>query len=463
MAVPAKPTRPPVPPTAGPHLEHTRKVGETLDLLHGVAVEHDEALAVATVQTDAAAKQLAVEDVIKHGKGGTVGTAGRGVVSFRIDHQLDPFLANIWPLMKARNIPASVGLVTSAVGNPSHSYEPTTTTWANLRAESVHGLEFWAHSRNHRDPVDVGNTFHQEIVGARDDIEANGLRCQGWQQPGAPATYGAGFTSPSAMDTPAGRIIRNTFGLYEAEFSNTSRRSIPTDGCRGLDHVTIDASSLAFCQATVDFAAAWKTGVQFMLHPALIGQAGYMTLADFTALLDYVVARRDAGLLEPMTASGLAFADPGSSHRRDLVPFGTFQGLTTATRPANLWFENTAGSWTIQHDGGVVGNDYLRVPADKTRVTTPFQVTSLRASGHTYVFEAWTRSLAVGTTQWRVILQDLNDNSRLYHDLWAETSTSWTKIRKTFTVPAATTVFRAELGRRLGGAVDFDDVHIYAV
>jgi hypothetical protein len=41
MAVPSKPTRPPVPPTAGPHLEHTRKVGETLDLLHDVAVGHD--------------------------------------------------------------------------------------------------------------------------------------------------------------------------------------------------------------------------------------------------------------------------------------------------------------------------------------------------------------------------------------------------------------------------------------
>jgi hypothetical protein len=42
MAVPQKPTRPPVPPVSGPHLEHTRKVEQTLDLLYGVAVGHEQ-------------------------------------------------------------------------------------------------------------------------------------------------------------------------------------------------------------------------------------------------------------------------------------------------------------------------------------------------------------------------------------------------------------------------------------
>jgi hypothetical protein len=42
MPVPQKPTRPPVPPVSGPHLEHTRKVEQTLDLLYGVAVGHEQ-------------------------------------------------------------------------------------------------------------------------------------------------------------------------------------------------------------------------------------------------------------------------------------------------------------------------------------------------------------------------------------------------------------------------------------
>ena len=89
-------------------------------------------------------------DVIRRGKLGVLGTGGRTPIAIRIDHQLDQFLAKVQPVLTARALPWGIGIVTKSVGNPAALYEPTTTTWAQVKSAVVQpGGELWAHSQTH--------------------------------------------------------------------------------------------------------------------------------------------------------------------------------------------------------------------------------------------------------------------------------------------------------------------------
>ncbi|BCW20181.1 hypothetical protein NtRootA9_28890 [Arthrobacter sp. NtRootA9] len=58
----------------------------------------------------------------------------------------------------------------------------------------------------------------------------------------------------------------------------------------------------------MDLALSLGLGVEFMIHSNRIGAAGYLSSADFTALLDYVVTKRDPGQIEVLTP--LAWRSP---------------------------------------------------------------------------------------------------------------------------------------------------------
>lgn len=399
-------------------------------------------------------------DVIRRGKGGSVGTGGKGVLQFRFDHALDPLRTTLWPLMVARGLPGSVGVVTRSVENPAAGYEPSTTTWAQLQTMMSQGLEVWAHSCTHSN----GTSLFDEIVTSKAELEAHNIRVMGWQQPGAPATYGAGHTSVASMDDEAGRLIRSTYGLFESSIAGSSRRTLPTYGCWGHDHVTIDDLTYPVVKDIIDLAINMKVGVQLVIHPGLTGTAGHISLADMTSVMDYAVTKRDAGVLEVLTATGLAFADPSHSRRLDLVADGTFEGLSTGTLGYG-WSESAAGSWTIGTDGGHSGSNYLRVPNTGTRCgSATGQTINLGLDGHTFIFDGWTRSTAVGGGEYRVRLRDVpTDTAFLDVHAPLAQSNSWTHVRVPFTIPLGVSILAVEVGRWSGGSVDWDDVHAYAV
>ena len=414
-------------------------------------------------------KTLQLIDEIRRGKGGRIGTGGKGVIAFRFDHQLDPFRATVWPLMLARAIPGSMGIVTRSVGNLNAGYEPTATTWTDIKAMVDRGLELWAHSATHSDPEVFGTTLYEEIVGCKAEIESHGFRVMGWQQPGGPSTYGTHgnaipFLTPTDMDNEAGRLIRNTYGLYETYLTGTSRRTIPTDGCLGYDHVTIDTLTYPQIKSVIDHAIVHSIGTELMLHSTTVGKPASITVADLTAVFDYVVQKRNEGKLEILTASGLAFADPGVSRRLDLVPQGDFEDVSTAVKGYN-WFENSAGSWTIQTDGGHTGNNYLRVTSTGTRSYAAAATTPLGINGHAFMLDAWVRSTDPAGATAIVRVRDSTNNFIVLdkHDIVLTQSTSWTRIRVPFVIPMNCDIIVCEFGRFLGGSVDWDDCHAYAV
>lgn len=402
-------------------------------------------------------------DEFRRGKMGAVGTAGRGVVSLRFDHQLDPFIAKVLPLMNARGLPGSMGVVTRSVGNLAAAYEPTAATWDDIKTKLLAtGVEVWAHSCTHSDGVSLTD----EIVNAKAEIEAALPTCRvmGWQQPGGPSTYGAPHTSAYGMDDAAGRLIRKTYGLYESNLVGTSRRMIPTHGCWGHSHYTIDSRSAATVKAVIDDAINYQVGIQLMLHSAYLDTTGYMTTATLTEILDYIVTKRDEGNLEVLTASALAFADPGSSHRPSLVPFGNFEGQTTSVIPPT-WADSGA-AWTIGTTGGRTGSNFLRIPAGQTIALSRLpDCEGYGVDGHAFEFQGWVRSTDYAPT-WRVQFTAVigGVNTVVKNTTAAIAQGPWARVRLPVVIPKGSQGLSVIIGRSgTTGTVDWDDVSFVAV
>src|SRR5699024_1268030 len=85
----------------------------------------------------------------------------------------------------------------------------------------------------------------------------------------------------------------------------------PLDGTirDGQGHFTIDGMTVADIKGYVDAAIAQRGGLQLMLHPSQLDAAGKMTTAQFVEVLDYVVAKRDAGELVTLSPYEMAVAD----------------------------------------------------------------------------------------------------------------------------------------------------------
>lgn len=398
---------------------------------------------------------------MRRSKGVRIGTGGKGVVAFRLDHRLDSLRTTVWPEFTARAMPAGVGVVTRAVENPSDPYEPTSTTWAQLHAMNKQGLEVWSHSHTHGDAPDYA-TLVTEIEQSRTILEQQGFKVQGWTMPGTdPKTppYSGTFTGAD-WDSEVGRLLRKNYVLWELDLGST-RRQLPTDGCPGLGHITIDSLSLASFKVIVDEAVWWKRGVEFMLHSNAVGVS--LTLADFQAMLDYVQTYRDAGQLEVLTPSGLAFADPGTSARLDLVAGGGFEGYTDAA--PGPW-QAVATYADFLTTGGRTGTTFVRFP--NTETTRPGQnheyVDDMDLLGETFMAEAWFRAPnldATGTLR----VREAAGVDKLYEqkNITLTGGSGWNRLRVPFSLPTNVASFRVEFGRVSGDAVDVDDVSVLKV
>lgn len=413
----------------------------------------------------------------RRAKGGVVGTDGKPVISFRIDHGVDDFLSTIWPLFNARQLPCSVGVCPDTIENPNAAYEPTTTTWAQLKAAALQGFEIWSHSATHQDPAVTGNSLDYEIRQSKEKIEAKGLRVVGWQMPGIPGCqtphYSNNFKAASSWASEVGQRLLAEYGLIENMGDDGgAMRVLPSMGDYDLGHYTLDGMTATQATNNIDLAIAYGYSIQFMLHPDfIVGGTVTHTVANLTTVLDYVKTKRDAGQIEVLTASGLAFADPNTSRRLDLVRDGSFEGMAAGaiTGSTTPWLRAGGTGGTIVADGGHTGSKYAHLAA-ADGYTYVYQgngqLTNLGLKGHTMMFEAWTRC-TVANTEARLVVQDSNDTTKLNVDrFWNITAGSgWQLLRCPFTIPMDTSgTINFRVARRLGsGDLDFDDIRVYPV
>lgn len=418
---------------------------------------------------------------IKRRKGGVIGTGGKSVLAFQIAHQLDPFKATIWPEFRSRGIPVGWGAVTGAVGDPADSYEPTTATWEDVRQHFYEGAEVWAHSRTHLEPqpigTDGGDTIQGEIQGAREDIEAAGLLAMGWQTAGvypvALTPYYNDFMGPSSQDmngwsSEVGQRLLSNYGLLSL-IAASGKRFLPTDGSEGLGYWTFDNQSLATTKAQMDLLVDRPGhGLVLAMHPKNIGLPGMMNFADFAAVLDYAKQLWDDGKIEIVSQSGMAFADPGTDRRADILVDNSFEGGTTTSTWGLLSGAVRATT------GGRTGQNFLRLPAGTAAYGTQGPGPNLRVwGGHgmLWMVDVWARNPHPTNPSQARIRVYANRPSGVHYlvdrnfDLPAG-ATDWStarRIRVPVGCPTDATNLVIQLMRAGTGDVEYDDAHMYAV
>lgn len=416
---------------------------------------------------------------IRQAKGGSIGTNGKPVIAFRIDHGAQAWLATVWPLFKARGLTASYGCLTSSfAGGPGTVLEPTTYTWADLQSKHREGFEVWAHSQTHKDPAVAGTTIESEVIGSADLIEAQNIRVMGWQQPGISGNTTPGYSSDwdnagrDWSDT-YGQAVLGRYGLAEmGDVAHGNKyRWLPHHGGYDLPHYTLDGVTDAAAIAYIDTAIAKGMSIEFMLHPEFIVgntvngavRTVTMTQAMLTAVLDRVKVLRDAGTVMVLTASGMAFADPTHSRRLNLFSNSDFEGGVTG-------WSLTSGA-VLNTDGGFSGANYVRLPASGAQARQTLNDSSLSAlgvKGGTFEIEARVRVNGTGTPNLRFLVLDASNSLRLnVQSNEVHSPGGWKKVSYPFTLPLDTDAIQLDVtwtgAAHAGATVDVDDIRIMPI
>ena len=380
---------------------------------------------------------------------GEIGVGNKGVIALRTDDWQDALRTTIQPLLQARGLPFSHAMID---GFQTEQPWGAGTTWANIQSWSQNGMEIWSHGFDHKDYLGWAGLV-RNVVTSKANIEAQGFKVQGFSLPGATPIYTEqqrGCATPynglnylSDYASKEGALICETYPLSEA-YVTGSYSQIPCPIYHGRGHVTLDSMTLAAAKAIVDDIELRKLSVRFMWHSGNIGQATYMSLADFTAFLDYVVARWDAGGIDVVTPSALPFVTK-STNRCDLLTAGDFTGVSAGTP---LGWKNVGSGHTIYQTGGINNGPYCDV-ATSGPSQRPEKLLSQGFAGETFLFEGWTKSLGGSTTTPRVIIQDYPTPTNLnLSKTWSGIGNSaWVRVRVPFTIP-----------RKTAGGADIDTI-----
>lgn len=302
---------------------------------------------------------IALTDRILASKGGRIGTAGRGVVAIRIDHNMRAMTDIVLPLLAERGIPASqCHFVEEMTPQPHYSGDDSTgSTWADVQAQALdHGIEVWSHGWTHTDRSGDGLT--QEIVDSRVELETQIPRVPvtGFIVPGVNGSKWEGFSDKLSdarvwNTTTAGSLIAANYGTADGHGSILN----PLTGRPNFGWTSYFIDSVASASSVaslVDAAKDTATGLVLAIHPRVIGMSGQITEATLTEILDYIAAERDAGRIDVLTVSGLLCADPYIDRRHNMLRTPDFSNTVNWSGTSGWSFAGNEG--TAQAGAGVL-------------------------------------------------------------------------------------------------------------
>ena len=411
-------------------------------------------------------KPLSLLEKARKAKGGIIGTSGKGVVALRFDDYQNVFREKIYPLLVERGLPSSMALISRF-----NTEQPwgIGTTWDDIREWNRNGLEIWSHGTDHKDYSKDGDSgLYSQIVTSKEEIEENDIKVVGWVLPGVEPTTSNlpynGLTKPSDYDSPAGKLIMDTYALTEA-YAYGQERTLPNYIYHGLNHVTVSdgGETLSSSIEKIDAAIKNKSGIELMCHPGNLGQPGNLTFEEFEELLNYIKAKWDEGELEVLTPSGLFFANPYISNRLKLTTDDSFEDLTISN--PGSW--NETKNWTgksIKTSKGKTGDNFLRIGSnsDDSGVTQKIiDLDKLGVQGEQFVFEGWFKAYDSEGTEGMIQISDYDDpsNLKIVKNVVSKDK-NWTRVRFVFSIPPNTKNITLSLYNVTGSTIDWDDISI---
>lgn len=428
------------------------------------------AVALATkAPVDLAAQSALMTQRERTAKGGRVGVGDKAVVVFRWDDWQNRLKTDVWPLFFARGLPAGHVLISRF-----QTAQPwgNATTWDDIRDWTRSGIEIWCHGTDHKDPTPDGDAgIYREIVTAKHEIEAQGVKVMGFAPPGTtPVTeeqpFGTLWNSPEAYNTYTGRLIQTHYGISDGYMPGTKWRSMPYGFHHGIAASTITitegGTTLQQAKDAVDQAIRLKVAITVFGHAGNIDAPGNMTLAQITEFLDYIYAKREAGDLDVLTPSAAFFATPDTENRVELYRGGDFDNVTAGDPDWTGW-----GTKTIVTAAGPAGENILRIPLGDTTnlVQLSDKLRDRGLDGEVFMLDLWARSVG-GASVLRALLADSENLTLRPATTKTRTLTEaegWVHIRWPFSVLVNQPGLRINLNRPSGGGTSLDlaNVRIY--
>lgn len=442
-----------------------------------------QAALLSTIGTEITAWDLAPADerpnpfpgaYMSHSKGGVVGTNGRVPVAFRLDDWQDNIISTGFiDKMKTRGLFGSIVLVTELGANNWNRV----VTWETLRTwNQQNGMEVWSHGTNHvtpwdPDPETYRDNLVREIITSKETIEAQGIRCMGWAMPGVAEHdgtpgYETYLSREGHWNTTAGKLLTATYALVETDMTG-EYRVLPSNQRYGLGHITItDGIGLQTAKNYLDEAIRLGYGVEFMLHVGNIGSGSNMNMAAIESFLDYVVAQREAGLIEVVQPSTLPYCDPDRSRRRNLLRNNDF------TKPVSPSFVGM-GNWTgvdgvnrqvvdVANGPGGSAAKVLRVSASGFAGQHANNAIGTGIAGQVFLLDFWARSTGANSSV-RFYAQAANVADFNFQNANLAVTSEWQRFRFPFAPPPTLDVINIGFGYGYyaTAAVEFADINCY--
>lgn len=292
--------------------------------------------------------------------GGPIDTGGRGAVAFRIDHGWKNFRDKLLPIFR------SAGIVPMVTYNPRDWHRPENegVTPAEVNQWVTDG---WIEISNH-------GAYHTNATGQESltDFVANSLaeieaelpaaagKVYGFCVPGVTVTgaepydgFGNGST-PEQWSTFMGQTILEHHAVgYGYVSGGTHLRILDGTIRHGLSHITLDTQTAAQTTPRIDAAIEQRRGLQLMIHPSLVDTPDSISTAQVQEIVDYIVQKRDAGQLLPLSSYQMMLAD---STRGTTPASGIISRNIT-----DLFPEVTRGSITVSRTDSMVTLDFSAV------------------------------------------------------------------------------------------------------
>ena len=366
-----------------------------------------------------------------------------GLIAIRFDDNDLTVFTNAYPAMLARGLVGTLAIVANGTGTyPSH---PKLTT-ANIIEMAKNGFEIANHSYSHLDTPTV-DAWDLEVVQSKTKIETDtGYSIKNFVKPGT-------WSDDPVQNSGVGKFIMQTHEYYEGYQGG---KYVPRPNTRrfGYNHDTGDSQTLVQLKEKVDLICGKSMSMEMLFH--FVGYEGEgVSTADFVSFLDYIVEKRNAGLLINVPTIGIMAASIGAS--KNIIVNGDFSSLAANGYPVLF---TATGTPTVESASPHSDGNAITCTTAAYLRRSQIVVSNKAAQSEIYRISVWHKTPSTGTA--RLIVLPKNDASQTVYTMTKTmvSTSEYQKLEFTLQIPTNTTSYFEVWMQPSVGTVTYADLQM---